>query len=110
MKDLLKAIQAFLKSESGANGGEYALLAGCVGIAFIVGASAVGLSLHSFMDTSNRMNALGTKDCSSSAGLPRGAGGGRSQTATTGTGTGGSANTSGTGTTSGSGTGTTSGS
>jgi len=49
MKMLVMGIGRFLQDEDGANGVEYALLAGLIAIAFTVGASALGLSLNTFL-------------------------------------------------------------
>lgn len=48
MKQLLHGIRRFLREEEGANGVEYALLAGLIAIAFVVGASALGQNLNTF--------------------------------------------------------------
>jgi len=49
MKLALK-LRKFWKDEEGANGVEYALLAGLIAIGFVVGAGALGLSLNTFLD------------------------------------------------------------
>lgn len=49
MKLLVMGITRFLRDEEGANGVEYALLAGLIAIAFTVGASALGVSLNNFL-------------------------------------------------------------
>jgi pilus assembly protein Flp/PilA len=48
MKHLLNGVMRFLRDEEGANGVEYALLAGLIAVAFIVGASALGTNLNTF--------------------------------------------------------------
>ena len=50
MKLLVMSITRFLRDEEGANGVEYALLAGLIAIAFTVGASALGVSLNTFLN------------------------------------------------------------
>ena len=50
MENLMMAIRRFLSDEEGAHGVEYALIAGLIGIAFTVGAGALGLSLNTFLD------------------------------------------------------------
>lgn len=50
MKTVVKATRRFLREESGANGVEYALLAGLIAIAFVVGAGALGTSLNTFLN------------------------------------------------------------
>ena len=54
MKSVLKSVRCFLREEEGANGVEYALLAGLIAIAFVVGASFLGQNLNNFL------NAVGT--------------------------------------------------
>jgi Flp pilus assembly pilin Flp len=49
MKSLLMGVRRFLQDEEAANGVEYALLAGLIAIAFTVGASALGVSLNTFL-------------------------------------------------------------
>jgi len=41
-------IKRFMQDESGANGVEYALLAGLIAVAFIIGAGALGTNLNTF--------------------------------------------------------------
>ena len=41
-------IKRFMQDESGANGVEYALLAGLIAVAFIIGAGALGTNLTTF--------------------------------------------------------------
>lgn len=48
MKNLFKHVKHFLRDESGANGVEYALLAGLIAVAFIVGAGILGTNLNTF--------------------------------------------------------------
>jgi pilus assembly protein Flp/PilA len=50
MKSFLVAVQRFLKEEHGAQGVEYAMLAGLIAIAFVVGASALGTQLNTFFN------------------------------------------------------------
>jgi pilus assembly protein Flp/PilA len=49
MKQLLKRIRIFRRDEKGANGVEYALLAGLIAIAFVVGAGLLGTALNTFL-------------------------------------------------------------
>jgi len=49
MLKLVAAVKHFVREEDGANGVEYALLAGLIAIAFTVGASALGVSLNTFL-------------------------------------------------------------
>jgi len=51
MKSVLKSVRCFLREEEGANGVEYALLAGLIAIVFVVGASALGTSINTFLQT-----------------------------------------------------------
>jgi Flp pilus assembly pilin Flp len=51
MRTLVMGIRRFLREDEGANGVEYALLAGLVAIAFVVGAGALGLSLNNFLNS-----------------------------------------------------------
>lgn len=48
MFKLFGGIRRFLKDEQGANGVEYALLAGLIAVAFIVGAGVLGTNLNAF--------------------------------------------------------------
>ena len=48
MKTLYGYIKRFMQDESGANGVEYALLAGLIAVAFIIGAGALGTHLNTF--------------------------------------------------------------
>ena len=48
MQAIYKSIQRFLRDEEGANGGEYALLAGLIAVAFIIGAGLLGTNLNVF--------------------------------------------------------------
>jgi pilus assembly protein Flp/PilA len=50
MKSFARSIRRFLKDEEGANGVEYALLAGLIAIAFVVGASLLGTNLNTFFN------------------------------------------------------------
>lgn len=50
MKALLNGINRFLRDEEGANGVEYALLAGLIAVAFIVGAGLLGTNLNTFFN------------------------------------------------------------
>lgn len=50
MKSLYGSIKRFIKDESGANGVEYALLAGLIAVAFIIGAGALGINLNTFFN------------------------------------------------------------
>lgn len=43
-------LKKFWSDEEGANGVEYALLAGLIAIAFVVGAGALGASLNTFLN------------------------------------------------------------
>jgi pilus assembly protein Flp/PilA len=49
MRTLVSGIRRFFREEEGANGVEYALLAGLIAIAFTVGASALGVNLNTFL-------------------------------------------------------------
>ena len=49
MKSVLNGVRRFLREEEGANGVEYALLAGLIAIAFVVGASFLGQNLNNFL-------------------------------------------------------------
>ncbi len=53
MKDmrtqLARLVRRFLREESGANGAEYAMLAGLIAIAFVAGAGTLGTTLNSFL-------------------------------------------------------------
>lgn len=48
MKSFLSGIKRFLQNEEGANGVEYALLAGLIAVAFIIGAGLLGTNLNLF--------------------------------------------------------------
>ena len=48
MKRIITQVSRFLRDESGANGVEYALLAGLIAVAFIIGAGALGTNLNTF--------------------------------------------------------------
>ena len=48
MERLYGGIKRFLKDEQGANGVEYALLAGLIAVAFIIGAGLLGTNLNTF--------------------------------------------------------------
>jgi pilus assembly protein Flp/PilA len=48
MKNLFVSIKRFVRSEEGANGVEYALLAGLIAVAFIIGAGILGTNLNTF--------------------------------------------------------------
>ncbi|HKU71449.1 MAG TPA: Flp family type IVb pilin [Burkholderiales bacterium] len=48
MKLFFVAVERFLREEDGAQGVEYALLAGLIAIAFVVGATALGTQLNTF--------------------------------------------------------------
>ena len=48
MKSFFSGIQRFLRDEEGANGVEYALLAGLIAVAFIIGAGLLGTNLNTF--------------------------------------------------------------
>ncbi len=50
MRQMINVVQRFLQEEDGANGVEYALLAGLIAIAFVVGAGALGTSLNTFLN------------------------------------------------------------
>ena len=50
MKSFLHQVRRFLRDESGANGVEYALLAGLIAVAFIVGAALLGTNLNTFFN------------------------------------------------------------
>ncbi len=47
--DFANRVRRFVREEEGANGVEYALLAGLIAIAFVVGASALGTNLNTFL-------------------------------------------------------------
>ena len=65
MKNLVMAIRRFLSDEQGAHGVEYALIAGLIGIAFTVGAGALGLSLNTFLDNVSKcISSPSTATCS----------------------------------------------
>ncbi len=49
MKSVLNGVRRFLQEEEGANGVEYALLAGLIAIVFVVGASALGNAINLFL-------------------------------------------------------------
>lgn len=49
MKSLVMGIRRFLREDEGANGVEYALLAGLIAIAFVVGAGLLGTALNTFL-------------------------------------------------------------
>jgi Flp pilus assembly pilin Flp len=49
MKTLVTGIRRFLWEEEGANGVEYALLAGLIAIAFTAGAGLLGVNLNTFL-------------------------------------------------------------
>ncbi|HVL34909.1 MAG TPA: Flp family type IVb pilin [Burkholderiales bacterium] len=51
MKALAAWTRKFLRDEDGANGVEYALLAGLIAVAFIVGATALGTNLNTFFNS-----------------------------------------------------------
>lgn len=48
MRSFVASLQRFLREEHGAQGVEYAMLAGLIAIAFVVGASALGTQLNTF--------------------------------------------------------------
>ncbi len=48
--DFSNMVRRFLREEEGANGVEYALLAGLIAIAFVVGAGALGTNLNTFLN------------------------------------------------------------
>ncbi len=50
MKAFMYGIKRFLRDEEGANGVEYALLAGLIAVAFIVGAGLLGTNLNTFFN------------------------------------------------------------
>lgn len=50
MQYLTNGIRRFLREEEGAVGVEYALLAGLIAIAFVVGATALGTALNTFLE------------------------------------------------------------
>jgi pilus assembly protein Flp/PilA len=50
MSASLLAIKRFVKDEEGANGIEYALLAGLIAVAFIIGAGLLGTQLNTFFN------------------------------------------------------------
>ena len=50
MKNLYQKVSRFLRDESGANGVEYALLAGLIAVAFIIGAALLGTNLNVFFN------------------------------------------------------------
>ena len=73
MKAVVFAVRRFLADEEGAHGVEYALIAGLVGIGFVAGASALGVSLNGFLNNvSLCINAPSLATCS----VPFGGGGG----------------------------------
>jgi pilus assembly protein Flp/PilA len=67
MKHLWNGLARFLRDEEGANGVEYALLAGLIAVAFIIGAGLLGTNLNTFFnalagciqDPLNNCNPLG---------------------------------------------------
>lgn len=65
MKYAVNGIRRFLREEEGANGVEYALLAGLIAIAFVVGAGALGTSLNNFLtDVSTCITTPNQANCS----------------------------------------------
>ena len=65
MKSFVAAVQRFLKDEDGAQGDEYALLAGLIAIAFVVGATALGTALNQFFtDVSTCVTTPSLANCS----------------------------------------------
>ena len=46
----MKKLMSFLKDEEGQVGIEYALIAGLIALAFVVGATAVGTSINTAME------------------------------------------------------------
>lgn len=50
MKNLYDSVKRFFRDESGANGVEYALLAGLIAVAFIIGAGVLGTNLNTFFN------------------------------------------------------------
>jgi Flp pilus assembly pilin Flp len=50
MKAFVRGLKQFYRDEQGAQGVEYALLAGLIAIAFIAGASVLGDNLNAFFD------------------------------------------------------------
>lgn len=68
MIGVFRAIRSFLTEQKGANGVEYALLAGLIAIAFVVGAGGLGISLNTFFsNTSNCVRTPGNiTNCSTS--------------------------------------------
>jgi pilus assembly protein Flp/PilA len=49
-----KGIKRFLKDEQGAQGVEYAMLAGLIAVVFVVGAFALGTELNTFFDNMSK--------------------------------------------------------
>ena len=49
MKSLLDGLRRLLRDEQGANGVEYAMLAGLIAIAFVTGASFLGTNINAFL-------------------------------------------------------------
>jgi pilus assembly protein Flp/PilA len=64
-KLLLQRIRRFLKDERGANGVEYALIAGLIAVAFVVGASLLGTNLNTtFTNLSRCVGSPSQANCS----------------------------------------------
>jgi pilus assembly protein Flp/PilA len=54
MKHVMKYIRRFIRDERGANGVEYALIAGLIAVAFVTGASLLGTNLNTFFSNTAR--------------------------------------------------------
>ena len=50
MKSFLYGARRFLRDEEGANGVEYAMLAGLIAIAFVAGATFLGANLNNYLN------------------------------------------------------------
>lgn len=73
MKSFMKAVSRFWHDEQGAQGVEYAMLAGLIAIAFVVGASALGTQLNTFF---NNLSLCVQSPSVASCSVPFGGGGG----------------------------------
>ena len=65
MKSFVVAVKRFLQEEHGAQGVEYAMLAGLIAIAFVVGASLLGTNLNTFFtNVANCVSSPSVATCS----------------------------------------------
>ncbi len=65
-KHFSNSVRRFLREEHGANGVEYALLAGLIAIAFVAGAGFLGTTLNGFFNyVGNCINNPSTAACGS---------------------------------------------